>query len=123
MTRSDANGGACEGRFEWSDIRHLPTAFDQLHYTPPELRRVAPPCHIVLLHYYGTGVQLPASAKAGAAHCDVGEVNPNICPTRWGGIRLLDAELAKLRRVAERKDLPLGTAAYEIVARALARQR
>ncbi len=38
-------------------------------------------------------------------------------------ITLTDAELAKLHRLAERKDLPLGTAAYEIVARALARQR
>ena len=38
-------------------------------------------------------------------------------------IMLTDAELAKLHRLAERKNLPLGTAAYEIVARALARQR
>ena len=38
-------------------------------------------------------------------------------------IMLTDAELAKLHRLAERKDLPLGTAAYEIVARALGRQR
>jgi hypothetical protein len=38
-------------------------------------------------------------------------------------ITLTDAELAKLHRLAEKKDLPLGTAAYEIVARVLARQR
>ena len=38
-------------------------------------------------------------------------------------ITLTDAELAKLHRLADRKNLPLGTAAYEIVARALGRQR
>jgi hypothetical protein len=36
---------------------------------------------------------------------------------------LTDAELAKLHRMAEEKALPLGTVAYEIVARTLARQR
>jgi hypothetical protein len=36
---------------------------------------------------------------------------------------LTDSELAKLHGMAEKKDLPLGTAAYEIVGRALARQR
>ena len=38
-------------------------------------------------------------------------------------ILLADTELAKLRKLAERRDLPLGTVAYEIVARSLARQR
>jgi hypothetical protein len=38
-------------------------------------------------------------------------------------VLLTDAELAKLHRLAQRKALPRGTAAYEIVARALARQR
>jgi hypothetical protein len=36
---------------------------------------------------------------------------------------LMDVELAKLHRWAEQKDLPLGTVAYEIVARALARRK
>ncbi len=40
-----------------SDLSHLPATFDQLHHTTPELRRVAPPCHIVPLHDYGSGVQ------------------------------------------------------------------
>jgi hypothetical protein len=34
---------------------------------------------------------------------------------------LTDAELAKLERLAEEKDLPLGTVAYEIVVRTLRR--
>ncbi len=38
-------------------------------------------------------------------------------------VLLTDAELAKLERLAEKKDLPLGTVAYEIVARTLVRQR
>jgi CRP/FNR family transcriptional regulator len=49
-----------------SDLGQLPTAFDQLHHAPPELRRVTPPCHVVLLHDRGSGVQSSASAKAGA---------------------------------------------------------
>ena len=38
-------------------------------------------------------------------------------------ITLTDAELAKLHRLAEERDLPLGTAAYEIVERTLRRQK
>ena len=38
-------------------------------------------------------------------------------------VMLTDAELAKLHRWAEQKDLPLGTVAYQVVARALARRR
>ena len=38
-------------------------------------------------------------------------------------IMLTDSELAKLHRLAERKDLPLGTVAYDIVARSLKRQK
>ena len=38
-------------------------------------------------------------------------------------VTLTDAELMKLHRLAEKKGSPLGTVAYEIVARALARQR
>ena len=34
-----------------------------------------------------------------------------------------DAELAKLDRMAEAKDLPLGTVVYEIVAQALRRRK
>ena len=37
-------------------------------------------------------------------------------------VMLTDAELAKLSALAEERDLPLGTAAYEIVARSLARR-
>jgi hypothetical protein len=32
-----------------SDLGDLPTAFNQIHYASPKLRRVAPPCHIALL--------------------------------------------------------------------------
>ena len=38
-------------------------------------------------------------------------------------VMLTDAELAKLHRWAEEKDLPLGSIAYEIVGRALARRK
>jgi hypothetical protein len=38
-------------------------------------------------------------------------------------IMLTDAELAKLHRWADEKDLPFGSVAYEIVARALARRK
>jgi hypothetical protein len=38
-------------------------------------------------------------------------------------VMLTDAELAKLHRWAEERDLPLGTVAYEIVGRALARRK
>jgi hypothetical protein len=38
-------------------------------------------------------------------------------------ITLTDAELAKLHHWAEERDLPLGTVAYEIVGRALARRK
>jgi len=42
---------------------------------------------------------------------------------RWNRVTftLTDAELAKLERLAEEKDLPLGTVAYEIVVRTLRR--
>jgi hypothetical protein len=36
---------------------------------------------------------------------------------------LSDAELAILRKLAEQRDLPLGTLAHEIIARSLKRQR
>lgn len=36
---------------------------------------------------------------------------------------LTDDEIAKLQRWAEERDLPLGTVAYEIVGRALARRK
>jgi len=38
-------------------------------------------------------------------------------------VMLTDAELEKLHRWAEEKDLPFGSVAYEIVGRALARRR
>jgi len=38
-------------------------------------------------------------------------------------IMLTDSELAKLQRWAEEKELPFGTVAYGIVARALARRK
>jgi hypothetical protein len=38
-------------------------------------------------------------------------------------ILLTTAERAQLRALARERDLPLGTAAYELVARALARRR
>jgi hypothetical protein len=38
-------------------------------------------------------------------------------------ITLRDTELAVLQRMAEKRDLPVGTVAYEIVARALRRRR
>ena len=38
-------------------------------------------------------------------------------------IMLTDAEFAKLDRLAARKDLPLGTVAYEIVGQALKRAK
>ena len=38
-------------------------------------------------------------------------------------VMLTDAELKKLRRLADQKDLPLGTAAYEFVGRGLKRRR
>lgn len=38
-------------------------------------------------------------------------------------VLLTDAELAKLHRLAEEHALPIGTAAYELVARGLARRR
>jgi len=38
-------------------------------------------------------------------------------------VTLTDAELAKLHRLADERDLPIGTAAYEIVARALSRRK
>lgn len=38
-------------------------------------------------------------------------------------VLLTDGELAKLHRLAEEKSLPLGTAAYEIVRRGLARRK
>ncbi len=37
-------------------------------------------------------------------------------------VMLTDVELAKLHRLAETKALPLGTVAYELVARGLARR-
>jgi hypothetical protein len=37
-------------------------------------------------------------------------------------VMLTDAELAKLHRLAEEKNLPLGTVAYEFVGRGLARR-
>jgi len=37
-------------------------------------------------------------------------------------VMLTDAEMAKLHQLAEAKALPLGTVAYQIVARGLARQ-
>lgn len=37
-------------------------------------------------------------------------------------VMLTDGELAKLERLAEEKSLPLGTVAYEFVARGLARR-
>jgi hypothetical protein len=36
---------------------------------------------------------------------------------------LSDAELVKLRKLARQQDLPLGTVAYEIVARSLKRRK
>jgi hypothetical protein len=36
---------------------------------------------------------------------------------------LTDAELAKLHRLAEDRELPIGTVAYEIVERALRRRK
>jgi hypothetical protein len=45
------------------DFRYFPTAFDQLYYAPPELRRVSPPCHIVSPRDYGSRVQLSTSGK------------------------------------------------------------
>ncbi len=38
-------------------------------------------------------------------------------------ILLRDDELAKLKRLAGKRDLPFGTVAYEFVARALSRRR
>jgi len=38
-------------------------------------------------------------------------------------IMLTDAELATLNRIAKSSDLPLGTIAYEIVGRSLARRK
>lgn len=38
-------------------------------------------------------------------------------------VMLTDGELANLRRVAEGRELPLGTVAHEFVARALTRRR
>jgi hypothetical protein len=38
-------------------------------------------------------------------------------------VMLTDEELAKLHRWAEERDLPLGTVAYEVVGRALARRK
>jgi hypothetical protein len=38
-------------------------------------------------------------------------------------IMLSDAELVKLRKLARQQDLPLGTVAYEIVARSLKRRK
>ncbi len=38
-------------------------------------------------------------------------------------ILLTDAEWRKLKRLAERRDLPFGTVAYEFVARALKRRK
>ena len=38
-------------------------------------------------------------------------------------IMLTDAELAKLQKLADEKELPLGTVAYEFVARGLKRRR
>ncbi|HME68647.1 MAG TPA: hypothetical protein VKM54_02130 [Myxococcota bacterium] len=38
-------------------------------------------------------------------------------------VMLKDDELAKLHRLAEEKNLPLGTVAYEFVARGLTRRR
>lgn len=38
-------------------------------------------------------------------------------------LTVTDAELEKLHRLAKSKSLPLGTTAYEIVARALRRRR
>jgi hypothetical protein len=38
-------------------------------------------------------------------------------------IMLTDAEMAKLQQMADEQDLPFGTVAYTIVARALARRK
>jgi hypothetical protein len=38
-------------------------------------------------------------------------------------VMLTDGELAKLHHLADERNLPLGTAAYEFVARGLARRR
>ena len=38
-------------------------------------------------------------------------------------IMLTDAELVKLQKLADEKDLPLGTTAYEFVARGLKRRK
>ena len=38
-------------------------------------------------------------------------------------VMLTDAELAKLERIAEAKDFPLGTVAYQIVASSLSRRK
>ncbi len=66
------------------------------------------------------------TAKRGKrSHKKVGRPRKPIAETKRNRITvtLTDAELAKLHRLAETKGRPLGTVAYEIVARALARQR
>ena len=51
-----------------SDLGYLPTSLNQIYDSSPELRRVAPPCHIAPLRDYGSGVQFSPSVKVGARH-------------------------------------------------------
>ena len=48
---------------------------------------------------------------------------PEMVRTQRVVVMLLPAEMAKLQRIANERELPLGTVAYEIVARALGRRK
>ena len=50
-----------------SNLSHLPATFDPLHHTTPELRRVAPPCHISLHHRARDASGDPAAQEAVAS--------------------------------------------------------
>jgi hypothetical protein len=52
------------------DLGHPAAPFNQIQNAPSKLRRVTPPCHIALLHDYGSRIQLFASVQLGAGQFD-----------------------------------------------------
>ena len=65
-----------------------------------------------------------AAKRGKRSHKKVGRPRKPVAEAKRNRITVTftDAELAKLHRLAEKKSRPLGTVAYEIVARTLARQ-
>jgi len=68
------------------DLRHLPSAFDQIHDTAPELRRVTSSCHLVLLSPMAAKSSFLPTSKAGhpRASGKAGSIHPNNQPPSGG---------------------------------------